>query len=555
MFHISETINKNYRYFGLVAVIILGTVSIFGSGGGDGGVGTPPVITSVSPAQSSDSAVVTALVTAQFSIDMEEASIDANSFTLVDNTMTAVTASNISYDVGTRIATFVPSTDLESGMEYIATLTTAVQDSAGNHPLSTNYVWSFRIAPTLVPVSLDSNGVYGNSASSNPAIDQTGRYIVFVSINNLVPGINAGGIAQIYRKDTLTGGVRIVSTDNTGLIAADGASTAPVISVDGRYIAFESSATNLVTGDTNGIPDVFLHDTQTTTTTRVSVATGGTQANGASSAPVVSVDGRYIAFESSATNLVTGDTNGIPDVFLHDTQTTTTTRVSVATGGAQANGASSAPAISANGRYIAFQSTAPDLVTGDTNTVMDIFLHDTQTPSTTSRVSVTTVGAEANGASSTPAISADGRYIAFQSIASDLVAGDTNTVMDIFLHDTQTPSTSRVSITSGGAEANGASSAPAISGDGRYIAFQSAATDLIATDTNGVTDIYLRDYQTPSTVRLSLPVGGAQPTSESTEAAISSDGRYVGFSSLANLDTANDTNGVRDIYRAHRTHQ
>jgi len=439
MFHISETINKNYRYLGLGAVIILGIVSIFGSGGGDGGVGTPPVITSVSPAQSSDSAVVTALVTAQFSIDMEEASIDANSFTLVDNTMTAVTASNISYDVGTRIATFVPSTDLESGMEYIATLTTAVQDSAGNHPLSTNYVWSFRIAPTLVPVSLDSNGVYGNSASSNPAIDQTGRYIVFVSINNLVPGINAGGIAQIYRKDTLTGGVRIVSTDNTGLIAADGASTAPVISVDGRYIAFESSATNLVTGDTNGIPDVFLHDTQTTTTTRVRVATGGTQANGASSAP----------------------------------------------------------AISANGRYIAFQSTAPDLVTGDTNTVMDIFLHDTQTPSTTSRVSVTTVGAEANGASSTPAIS----------------------------------------------------------GDGRYIAFQSAATDLIATDTNGVTDIYLRDYQTPSTVRLSLPVGGAQPTSESTEAAISSDGRYVGFSSLANLDTANDTNGVRDIYRAHRTHQ
>ena len=466
-----------------------------------------------------------------------------------------MTASNISYDVGTRIAIFEPSSDLESGMEYFATLTTAVQDSAGNHPLSTNYVWSFRIAPTLVPVSLDSNGVYGNDASATPAIDQTGRYIVFVSTNNLAPGINTGGIAQIYRKDTMTGEVRIVSTDNTGLIAADGASTASVISADGRYIAFESSATNLVTGDTNGIPDVFLHDTQTTTTTRVSVATGGTQANGASSAPVVSVDGRYIAFESSATNLVTGDTNGIPDVFLHDTQTTTTTRVSVATGGAQANGASSAPAISANGRYIAFQSTAPDLVTGDTNTVMDIFLHDTQTPSTTSRVSVTTGGAEVNGASSDPAISADGRYIAFQSIASDLVAGDTNTVMDIFLHDTQTPSTSRVSITSGGAEANGASSAPAISGDGRYIAFQSAATDLIATDTNGVTDIYLRDHQTPSTVRLSLSVGGAQPTSESTQAAVSSDGRYVGFSSLANLDTANDTNGVRDIYRAHRTHQ
>ena len=203
---ISESVHNYYRYLGLVVITILGIVSVLGTGGGGGGDGEPQTITSVSPEQSSDSALVTALVRAQFSIDMNEASIDSSSFTLVDNALTPVTASNISYDVGARIATFEPSTDLVSGTTYLATVTTAVQDSGGGNPLSTDYVWSFQIAPTLVPVSQDNNGNFGNSASTTSSI-----------------------------------------------------------SADGRYIAFESSATNLVAGDTNGAKDIFLHDTQTNT--------------------------------------------------------------------------------------------------------------------------------------------------------------------------------------------------------------------------------------------------------------------------------------------------
>ncbi len=260
--------------------------------------------------------MVTALVTAQFSIDMEPTSFDSSSFFLAANS-SSITASAISYDTGSNVATFVPAADLISDQEYFATITTAVRDSGEYNPLSTDYVWSFRIAPTLVPASLDSNGVFGNAVIITSDVDATGRYIVFVSTNTLVSGINTGGVAQIFRKDTLTGEVRFVSTNNTGLVAANGACSAPRISNDGRYVAFQSLATDFIAADTNGATDIFLHDTQTTTTTRVSVATDGTQANGASTAPSISADGRYIAFESAATNLpgVGVDTNGVSDIY------------------------------------------------------------------------------------------------------------------------------------------------------------------------------------------------------------------------------------------------
>lgn len=562
MFHLSETSNKNPRYFILLAVIILGVVSVLGTGGdGDGGVGTPPVITSVSPAQSSDSALVTTLVAAQFRIDMDGASINDTSFTLVDNAMTPVLASSISYDAVSRIATFMPPADLESGVEYIATLTTAIQDSAGNNPLSTNYVWSFQIAPTLVLVSLDSNGVSGNSPSSTPAIDQTGRYVVFESTNNLVPGLNTGGIAQIYRKDTLTGEVRVVSTDNNGLTAADGNCSSPKISDNGRYVVFDSPATIL---DTNiasgGIRQVYLKDMQTGAITLLSQANATTGGNGASSGPDISADGRYIVFESLATNLVTGDGNGISDVFFIDmlTAPVTVERVSVDTEGLDPDGSSHAPVGNANGRYVAFQSAATDLIATDTNGVTDIFLRDRQT-SATERVSVSTLGTQVGLASTAPSISADGRYVAFESAADLLDGSDTNSVTDIYLRDRLTPATTRVSVATDGIQANGVSTAPAISADGRYIVFQSNAADLIGigNDTNGVTDVFLHDTQTTTTTRVSVATDGTEANGASTDATVSSDGRYVGFSSLATLDSVNDTNGVgvRDIYRVHRTHQ
>ena len=208
-------------------------------------------------------------------------------------------------------------------------------------------------------------------------------------------------------------------------------------------MAFVSYASNLVSEDTNGWEDIFLHDTQTGTTTRLSVDSSGTQGNGQSYTPSISEDGRYVAFRSSANNLVSGDTNGTWDIFLRDTQTGITTRLSVDSSGTQGNDDSWSPSISADGRYVAFSSGASNLVSGDTNGWDDIFLHDTQT-GTTTRLSVDSSGKQANNQSYTPSISADGRYVAFSSLASNLVSGDTNGKEDVFVVPTAIISTYRI---------------------------------------------------------------------------------------------------------------
>src|SRR5437762_758323 len=217
------------------------------------------------------------------------------------------------------------------------------------------------------------------------------------------------------------------------------------------------------------------------TTVRVSVASDGTEGNDVSLGSALSADGRFVAFDSAATDLVAGDTNGVSDVFVHDRQTGTTERVSVASGGAQGNGSSGLigfafpPALSADGRFVAFVSAATDLVAGDTNGVSDVFVHDRQT-GTTERVSVASGGAQGNGNSggffAVPALSAAGRFVAFQSAATNLVAGDTNGTTDVFVHDRQTCTTERMSVASGGAQGNGVSAGPALSADGRVVAFR-----------------------------------------------------------------------------------
>jgi len=208
------------------------------------------------------------------------------------------------------------------------------------------------------------------------------------------------------------------------------------ISADGRYVAFSSSATNLVAGDTMG--GVFVRDRVKGTTTRVSVSTQGAPAFGAE--PAISADGRYVAFGSGASNLVAGDTNGIVDVFVRDRVAGTTTRVNISTRGAQTAHTdpdtmledSELPTISADGRYVAFLSGAGNLVDCDTNGIVDVFVRD-RVRGTTTRVSVATRGAQANQRSSEPAISANGRYVAFSSDASNLVRGDTNGSSDVFV--------------------------------------------------------------------------------------------------------------------------
>jgi Tol biopolymer transport system component len=170
-------------------------------------------------------------------------------------------------------------------------------------------------------------------------------------------------------------------------------------------------------------------------TARVSVDSSGNQGNCWSSYPSISSDGRYVAFSSLASNLVAGDTNGAYDIFVHDRQTGVTTRVSVDSSGNEGNDISGAPSISSDGRYVAFESYASNLV-ADTDSGLDIFVHDRQT-GMTSRVSVNSSGNKGNGASIYPSMSSDGRYVAFESDASNLVACDTNGWPDIFVHDRQ----------------------------------------------------------------------------------------------------------------------
>jgi len=401
-------------------------------------------------------------------------------------------------------------------------------------------------------VSVASDGTqangnsYGMSVSAISLVSADGRFVAFESdATNLVAG-DTNGKRDIFVHDRQTGATTRVSVASNGA-QADGTSYDPYISANGRYVAFHSDATNLVAGDTNGVSDAFVHDRQTGTTERVSVATGGAEGNGLSIEPSLSADGRYVAFMSAATNLVAGDTNGKRDIFVRDRQTGTTTRVSVSTGGAQANGTPLRPAISADGRYVAFDSDAANLVAGDSNGAYDIFVHDRQT-GTTERVSVATGGAQANGGSTQPSISADGRYVVFYTSADNMVPGDSNGQWDVILRDRQTSTTELISVGLNGQPGNGLSSAPSISADGRYVAFFSSASDLVAGDTNNTQDIFVRDRQAGTTERVSVAGDGAQANGWSSYPSISADGRFVVFGSDATNLVAGDSNGKRDIF-------
>lgn len=320
-----------------------------------------------------------------------------------------------------------------------------------------------------------------------------------------------------------------VSVATGGAQAAGGSSANAVLSVDGRFVAFDSAASNLVTGDVNAQRDVFLHDRQSGVTTRVSVATGGNEASGGSSqAPSISANGRYIAFDSAATSLVTGDTNNARDVFVRDVQLGTTTRVSVATGGGEVGGASYGARISDDGRYVAFGSVATTLVAGDTNAAEDVFVHDRQL-GTTIRVSVSTAGVQGVADSYINDLSADGRFITFE-VALDnnnLTPGDFNNLEDVLLHDQLLHTTTRVSVPTGGVPqvTDFACIGSRISPNGRFVGFSSQSAQLVPGDTNGNADLFLHDLAaTRVTCRFSLQSSGAQ---------ISNTSNSIGFGGMS----------------------
>ena len=286
-----------------------------------------------------------------------------------------------------------------------------------------------------------------------------------------------------------------VSMTSNGLEASNSSFEAS-LSANGRWVAFESNADNLVPGDTNETTDVFVHDRDTRETTRVSVATNGSQANGRSAEGHISADGRLVVFRSAASNLVPGDTNNEIDIFVHDRGTGETTRVSVSSNGLQANDFNFAGRVSSSGRFVSFGSDASNLVPGDTNDACDSFVHDRLTSETT-RVSVASDGSQANDVSFAPGnVSADGRFVVFDSDASNLVPGDTNLATDIFVHDRLAGETTRVSVASDGSQGNDFSLAGHISANGQIVVFTSAASNLVRGDTNGESDIFVHDRLT-----------------------------------------------------------
>jgi Tol biopolymer transport system component len=400
--------------------------------------------------------------------------------------------------------------------------------------------------------NLSSSETQANGSSFNSALSGDGRYLVFESdANNLVPG-DTNGAKDIFVRDRLLGTTERVSVDSNELQSNAVDFWAPVlaISADGRFVTFTTDATNLVAGDTNGVFDVFIRDRQLGTTERVSVDSNGVQANGVNHESSLSRDGRYIAFRSYASNLVPGDTNGHSDIFVRDQLAGTTERVSVGTNGNEADSNNQNAAISADGRYVAFTSYATTLVTTDTNNFPDVYLRD-RVNNTTERISMGTGGQEPNGACHSSSISADGRFITLQSDATNLVSGDTNVSWDSFVYDRQTGTTDRVSISTSGAQGGSffvQYPSPVITADGRYVVFSSEAGNLINGDTNGVFDVFMRDRLLGTTERVSVGTESVQGNATSMIPFISENGRFVSFTSASNNFESNDTNQAMDIF-------
>jgi hypothetical protein len=410
------------------------------------------------------------------------------------------------------------------------------------------------LAQVTQRVSVDSSGGQGNNESGQlgTAISADGRFVVFASnASNLVPG-DTNESWDIFVRDRQSGTTERVSVDSAG-VEGNNTSQYPSISDDGRYVAFESMATNLVPGDMGVFADIFVRDRLTGVTERVSVDSGGVQGDSDSHNPSISADGRYVAFWSYATNLVPGDTNGYFDVFVHDRQSGATELVSVDSVGLQGNIGSYWPAISADGRYVAFMSNATNLVIGGTNGVWHIFVHDRQTGAT-ELVSVDSGGIQANGNCYYSSISVDGRYVAFESLATNLVPEGTNGSQHIYVRDRQSGTLELVSVDSGGVQADNNSAYPSLSADGRFVAFWSQADNLVPGDTNQFGDTFVRDRQSGTTERVSISSSGIEESGDSWLPTISADGRYVSadcryvaFASWANNLVPGDTN-MEDVF-------
>ena len=413
--------------------------------------------------------------------------------------------------------------------------------------------WSADGTAVTVRVSVNSAEDQRFKPSDSPVISGTGRYVAFTSSARLVPA-DTNNAPDVYLRDRAAGVTKRVSVSSAG-VQSSFSSSHPSVTPDGRFVAFESFANNFGTGDTNNTTDIFVRDMVNGTTELVSLTSDGSTTPGVndwSALPSISADGRYVAFESPSPWLVGGDFNNTTDVFVRDRAAGTTERVSVSSAGVEGSKASGEVglAISADGRLVVFNSHAPDLVGNDTNDTYDVFVHD-RSLDTTTLASVSSAGAQGDLGSGPVAISGNGQYVSFASAATNLVTGDTNDMSDVFVRDLAAGVTARVSVATDGTQGNSTSTFPSLSHSGRHVAFKSWASTLVPGDDNlGAADVFVRDRLAGTTRRVSVGPGGTEGNNSSGNSgpAISSNGQHVAFDSLASNLVTDDTNRVADVF-------
>ena len=402
-------------------------------------------------------------------------------------------------------------------------------------------------ASETVRVSVTAQGGQLGSDSSNGNIASGGRYVAFETRAENVGPPDSNMLSDVYWKDRATGELRLVSMNpNTGTTGNQG-SYGPSISGNGQRVAFVSEASDLVPGDTNGNADIFVADLVSDQLVRVNVSSSGAQASGFSDTPSISSEGRYVAFMSYDSNLVPSDTNGAADIFIHDLTTGSTELVTIGVGGAQLNGSSFLPSVSAGGRFVAFWSDATNAVPGDTNSVSDVFVRD-RLLGTTRRVSETATGQQLAQASQTPSISADGTLVAF-STEANLFSLDANNGPDVALKDLGTGELVGLSwaFWNPTRAADLPSRLRSISSNGRYVIFSSVSSQIVLTDTNNVRDVFRYDHLTGAREIMSMADSGAASNNSSGAHGVSDAGEVL-FSSAATNLVAADTNGSFDMF-------
>jgi len=399
--------------------------------------------------------------------------------------------------------------------------------------------------PITQLVSVSTRGGQSNETSGAPSVSADGRFVAYASeADNLVPG-DTNDRADVFLRDLDKGTTTRISISSAGT-QGNHDSIEPVISANGRFVAYRSRASNLVPGDTNRSADIFVFDRKNKTTTRVSVRSDGGQANSFSWNPSLSGDGRFVAFDSFASNLVANDTNQASDVFVFDRQNQSVSRVSLSQTGAQANDDCFGSQISSNAATVAFVSSADNLTRGDENDANDVFIRD-RTEAITLRVSLATDADEVSGDSYAPSLSADGQIIAFTSEVNRIVPGDNNDREDVFVFSRKDNTLVVISF-SGNGRQRGNSGSPSVSSTGRFVAFQSAARNLVSEDSNRVSDIFVHDLQKRTTRRASLSSSGNQANGPSFAPHISANGDFVVYVSEASNLVDNDDNDEPDVF-------